>query len=1205
MPPCLPARKGLSLLLALLPVCLSACASAQVESDDLGADTARLTDQLPLSEQVLREAPGRPLALAVPPGIDPERLAPRAADDPRARLGLDEALAILSPANVFPPARSAIPPTEQVLRDTTRLYLEAREMAIDGRYFDSIRTLEQALKLDPGSLACMRLMAENYLSTTGPAQALRLYEGILAIEAEDVDALWRLGSAAWQRRDVPRAAAMLGRAHQILSAAERRTTDRDVWCLSAHGLGQILLAEGCDEAGVAVWHELVQRLLAPPPQSPRYQRDIDRLYRAAPEMWRDLGDAFSRLERFDDAIEAYALAADVSPHDDHALIARLVWALARSGRSDTAMNLLLAQVEDPSGTQAGELLGLFRGTPLGDRLIASLRGRLDRRPAELKYVKALAALLDPERSDAIILEYLAEHGSDMEVARDLLPWTIERLAPSQPLRLILGVANSSGRVPDELLDELVARTNDPDRFLASWSDLPESARTGPMAELVRVGLLARAFRYEEAAAALDALIDAEPRLIEPRLRRAALLLTLNQVDAATELLDRTEPGADDSVEAVYDKALLLAQVGRTEEALASLDRLSEARSDDLDLVEHRRRRAGLLTSVGRHEEAAAELDRAIELDPESDAAYAALLRLYGFTGPLRDTERFGGIIRAIMTHAPQGRTARFLRAEQDALRGRFDDAIAAYQSLIEDDGPDGAALDGLVKTWLAAGRAGEAVAWLGARRNERPGDRRLRDAWLKALVADHRGSDAVDVLERAVASRPLDVDSSRRLEEVLKALGREEEARQELRERWNRMPPSVARSLALVELDVQAERGAEALDHLREALRLADDHLDRHLDSIMLMATRVASAGPRREAMELVRDAGERIMDRGLRAPSSVFLAYLTALAELDRPLDELLAAIERIAALDSSIKHEMFAVATVALARQDRVDDACSLADRWLGEERPFEPREAGLIEWRLIQSVVRNEPQRAVNLATRAYAGEAHRSMRLFSARLPGSRREENSLADSLYLLSGEFSTRGFDESHEMLLVEALKVDPDHPSANNDLGYTLADRDERLDEAERMLVKAVRAEPSNSAYLDSLGWVRYKLGRLEDAGSETHEQGAVSLLEEAALLRRGQQRLSLNDDPIILDHLGDAYWRAGRKQDAVSAWQRASRAYDEQLKATAEANEGMEETIPLDVLKEYYGPVAEAARAKARAAESGGSPAVAPAPALDGPDR
>lgn len=84
MPPRLPARKGLSLLLALLPVCLSACASAQVESDDLGADTARLTEQLPLSEQVLREAPGRPLALAVPPGIDPERLAPRAADDPRA-----------------------------------------------------------------------------------------------------------------------------------------------------------------------------------------------------------------------------------------------------------------------------------------------------------------------------------------------------------------------------------------------------------------------------------------------------------------------------------------------------------------------------------------------------------------------------------------------------------------------------------------------------------------------------------------------------------------------------------------------------------------------------------------------------------------------------------------------------------------------------------------------------------------------------------------------------------------------------------------------------------------------------------------------------------------------------------------------------------------------------------------------------------------
>ncbi len=1203
MPLLRPARPGLSLLLASLPLCLSACASAQVEpGDGLGAETAALVDHLPLSEQVLREAPGRPLALAPPPGIEAERLRPHSAEDARARLGLDEALTVLSPTNVFPPVRSVIPPTDQVLRDTTRLYLEAREMAIDGRYFDSIRTLEQALKLDPGSVACMRLMAENYLSTTGPAQALRLYENILAIEPEDVDALWRLGSAAWQRRDVARAAAMLGRAHRLLSAPERRAADRDVWCLTAHGLGQVLLAEGCDEAGVAVWHELMQRLLAPPPPSPRYQRDIDRLYRAAPDMWRDLGDAFSRLERFDDAVEAYALAADVAPRDDQAVIARLVWALARSGRNDTAMNLLLAQVDDPRIGHAGGLLALFRGTPLGDRLIAALRARLERRPAELTYVKALAALLDPERSDAIILDYLAEHGADLEVARDLLPWTIERLAPAQSVRLILGVARSTGRVPDELLDELVARTDDPDRFLAAWSDLPEDSRSEPVAELVRAGLLMRAFRWEEAAAALDALIEVRPGRVEPRLRRASLLLALNEVDAATDLLDRTQPAESDPIDAVYDKAVLLAQVGRTDEALSLLDRLAAGRGDDVDLVEHLRRRAGLLVSVGRHEEAAAELDRAIEIDPANDAVYAALLRLYGFTGPLRDTDRFGGIIRAIMTHAPQGRTARLLRAEQDALRGRFDDAIAGFQSLIEDDDPDGAALEGLVKTWLAAGRAGEAVTWLAERRAVRPGDRRLRDAWLKALVADHRGSEAVEFLERAVASRPFDVDSSRRLEEVLKSLGREEEAREVMRRRWTRMPPSVARSLALVELEVQAQQGAEALSHLREALRLADEHLDRHLDSIMLMATRVASAGPRPEAMELIREAGERLIARGLKAPTTAFLAYITALAELNRPLDEILAAIEGVAAVDPSIEHEMFAVATVALARQERVDDACALADRWLSDERPLEAREAGLVEWRLVQSVVRNEPLRAVNLTTRAYAGEAHRSMRLFSERLPGARGEGNSLADSLYLLSGEFSARGFDDSHEILLLEALKADPDHASANNDFGYLLADRGERLADAEAMLVKAVRADPSNSAYLDSLGWVRYKLGRLENMGDEVHEQGAVALLEEAALLRRGDATRTLDDDPVILDHLGDAYWRAGRKEDAVAAWQRAFRAYDEQLKATAEV---VEEALPLEVFKEYYGPVADAARAKAEAAAAGGAPAVAPAPGLDEADR
>ncbi|UCG34313.1 MAG: tetratricopeptide repeat protein [Phycisphaerales bacterium] len=95
----------------------------------------------------------------------------------------------------------------------------------------------------------------------------------------------------------------------------------------------------------------------------------------------------------------------------------------------------------------------------------------------------------------------------------------------------------------------------------------------------------------------------------------------------------------------------------------------------------------------------------------------------------------------------------------------------------------------------------------------------------------------------------------------------------------------------------------------------------------------------------------------------------------------------------------------------------------------------------------------------------------------------------------------------------------------ACNDLGYMWADQGKNLKEAERMIREAVSSAPRQAAYLDSLGWVRYKRGDL---------QGAVKWLEWAAQAR-------LPRDAIILDHLGDAYWRQRRREEAVAAWREA----------------------------------------------------------------
>jgi tetratricopeptide (TPR) repeat protein len=92
------------------------------------------------------------------------------------------------------------------------------------------------------------------------------------------------------------------------------------------------------------------------------------------------------------------------------------------------------------------------------------------------------------------------------------------------------------------------------------------------------------------------------------------------------------------------------------------------------------------------------------------------------------------------------------------------------------------------------------------------------------------------------------------------------------------------------------------------------------------------------------------------------------------------------------------------------------------------------------------------------------------------------------------------------------------------NHLGYTWAERGQRLDEALKLIKRAVELDPENGAYLDSLGWVYYQMG---DA-----KRALPWMLKAAA---------KLPDDPVILEHLGDVYAKLGLVPQALDAWTRA----------------------------------------------------------------
>jgi tetratricopeptide (TPR) repeat protein len=105
-----------------------------------------------------------------------------------------------------------------------------------------------------------------------------------------------------------------------------------------------------------------------------------------------------------------------------------------------------------------------------------------------------------------------------------------------------------------------------------------------------------------------------------------------------------------------------------------------------------------------------------------------------------------------------------------------------------------------------------------------------------------------------------------------------------------------------------------------------------------------------------------------------------------------------------------------------------------------------------------------------------------------------------------------------------KALELYPEQPQVLNYLGYSWVDMGSNLDEAFKMLHRAVELRPDDGYIVDSLGWAHFKLGHYEEATKE---------LERAIDLKPS--------DPVINDHLGDAYWKVGRKLEAQFQWNHA----------------------------------------------------------------
>ena len=125
-------------------------------------------------------------------------------------------------------------------------------------------------------------------------------------------------------------------------------------------------------------------------------------------------------------------------------------------------------------------------------------------------------------------------------------------------------------------------------------------------------------------------------------------------------------------------------------------------------------------------------------------------------------------------------------------------------------------------------------------------------------------------------------------------------------------------------------------------------------------------------------------------------------------------------------------------------------------------------------------------------------------------------------LFLRGAMYERQKDYEKAEKTFRQVVDSDPANASALNYLGYMLADRGIRLDEAQQLIERAMKLDPNNYAYLDSLGWVYYRQNKLSEAEQQLTRSLQIS-----------------SKDATIHDHLGDVYFKMGKIKEAILQWQ------------------------------------------------------------------
>lgn len=332
----------------------------------------------------------------------------------------------------------------------------------------------------------------------------------------------------------------------------------------------------------------------------------------------------------------------------------------------------------------------------------------------------------------------------------------------------------------------------------------------------------------------------------------------------------------------------------------------------------------------------------------------------------------------------------------------------------------------------------------------------------------------------------------------LELMGRRPAAEDLVRAQLQSAQAEPALRLAYARALIRQQRLAEAADQLGQVSRQQPDSAETW---ITLGAVELELRRPQQAEAALQRflalapqaaagedEAAQRVAQVRLMLAQAAEMRGDFAAAEA-----ELAAVAGRASATDVQTRR------AALLVRQGRWEQARELV-RALPADTPTQARSRAVAEAQLL----RDARQWAL----------AHEVLSAEVARYPND-------VDLLYELAMMAEKTGRLDEMERLLRRVMMIKPDHQHAYNALGYSLADRGLRLDEARELILKALALAPGDPFITDSLGWVEFRQGRHEEA---------LRLLRQAFVAR---------PDTEIAAHLGEVLWVLGQRDEARRIWE------------------------------------------------------------------